>query len=77
MQSAKSSPDNTTDDFLGFVEIAVKVRNDRPLLNYASVPANNNLKSRLVLNCTRKYSKCIARHRTSLDFRLLFAGTEA
>lgn len=25
MQSAKSSPDNTTDDFLGVVEIPVKV----------------------------------------------------
>ena len=28
-----------------------------PLSNYASVPANNNLKSRLVLSCARKYSK--------------------
>ena len=45
-----------------------------PPSNYASVPANNNLKSRLVLCCARKYSKCIAQHSSSLDFRLLFAG---
>ena len=41
------------------------------------VPANNNLKSRLVLSCARKCSRCIAQLSTSLDFRLLFVGTEA
>ena len=40
-------------------------------------PLINNLKSRLVLSCARKYSQCIAQLSTSLDFRLLFAGTEA
>ena len=48
-----------------------------PVSNYASVPANNNLKSRLVLSYARKYSKCVAQLSTSLDFSLLFAGTEA
>ena len=50
---------------------------DTPVSNYASFPANNYLKSRLVLSCARKYSKCVAQLSTSLDFKLLFAGTEA
>ena len=45
-----------------FIYFAFISRNmlNRPLSNYASVPANNNQKSRLVLSCARKYSKCIA-----------------
>ena len=35
------------------------LQRNSPFPNYASVPANNNLKSRLVLSCARKYSKCM------------------
>ena len=44
-----------------------------PLSIYASVPAINNLKSRLVLCCAIHLLYFLA---PSLDFRLLFAGTE-
>ena len=50
---------------------------NRPLSNYASVPAKYNLKSRLLLRCARNYSKYIAQISSSLDFRFLFGGTEA
>ena len=47
-----------------------------PLLNYASVPANSKLQSRLVLCCAIPLLYFLAQHSTSFDFRLLFAGTE-
>ena len=48
-----------------------------PFSNYSSVPANNNLKFRLVI-CSATHFQCfLAQHSTSLDSRLLFAGTEA
>ena len=45
----------------------------REFPNYVSVPANNNLKSRLGVRKCSKYGNWAP----SLDFRLLFAGTEA
>ena len=48
-----------------------------PVSNYTSVPANNNLKSRLVLSCVRKIQQMFTQLSTSLDFRLLLMGTEA
>ena len=47
-----------------------------PVSNYASVPANNNLKSRLVLSCAIHLLYFLAQLSTSLDFKLLFAGTD-
>ena len=44
---------------------------------FASVPANNNLKSRLVQSCAIYLLYFLAQLNTNLDFKLLFAGTEA
>ena len=46
-----------------------------PVLNYASVLANNNLKSKLELSGVIHLLNFLAHLRTNLDFRLLFVGT--
>ena len=51
--------------------------NNKNSNTHASVPANNNLKSRLVLSCVRKIQQMFTQLSTSLDFRLLLMGTEA
>ena len=48
-----------------------------PVSNYASVPVINNLKSRLMLSCAIDLLYFLGHLSTSLDFKLLFAGTEA
>ena len=53
-----------------------------PVSNYASVPTNNNLKSRLVraiymLSCAIHLLYFLAQLGINLDFGLLFVGTEA
>ena len=72
------SPEFVLEFYTDCWKISMKLKYiSEPLSNYASVPANNNPKSRLVLSYARICNKCIAQHSTSLDFRLLFAGTEA
>ena len=48
-----------------------------PVWNYTSVPTNNNLKLRLVLNCAIHLLYFLEQLSTSLNFKLLFVGTEA